>query len=83
MVDSRWISQVVAYTLNGSRKATKYVTPTLTVKASRRHKPNRRTRYAEVLLTIGTPNYAERAFIRLAKKAGERFPIKKVQLRGW
>lgn len=35
----------------------------------------------EIHLTIGRPNYAERKFIKLCQKAGEKFPIKKIQLK--
>ena len=35
----------------------------------------------EIILTIGKPNFIEREFIKLCKQAGERFPIKKVQLK--
>jgi len=34
-----------------------------------------------MVLTIGRPNYAEREFIKLCKKAGEPFPVKKMQLK--
>lgn len=66
---------------SGARQATKYVSPTQTIKATRRHKPNKRDLRVEFVLTIGRPNYKERAFIKTAKKAGEPFPIKKVQLK--
>lgn len=35
----------------------------------------------ECVLTIGRPNYLERDFIKKCKKAGEPFPVKKVQLK--
>jgi hypothetical protein len=41
---------------------------------------SRTKRQTEIVVTIGKPNYAERKFIELAKKAGEPFPIKKIQL---
>jgi hypothetical protein len=75
--------RVIRHLAIGDRKATVYISPTLTVKESRRHKPNARSRSVEIVLTIGRPNSAEREFIRVAKKAGEPFPIRKVQLRGW
>lgn len=78
-----FIRDVVDWALDGQRKATKYVSPTYVIKASRRHKPRKGERQAEIVLTLGRPNYAERAFIATAKKAGEPFPIRKVQLRGW
>lgn len=73
----------VDYALAKAKRATKYVSPALVVKATRRHKPRRNERTAEIVLTIGAPNYAERAFIKTARKAGEAFPIRKVQLKHW
>jgi len=63
-------------------KATKYISDKEIVRVSR-------TRYQfgfdrgnlELTLTKGKPNYAEREFIKLCKKAGEPFPVKKVQLK--
>lgn len=68
----------------GALRATKYVSPDLTVKATRKlygknRKPSQRR--IEILLTAGRPNYQERAFIKTLGKAGEPFPVKKVQLK--
>ena len=50
---------------NVYRRATQFLSPTLTVKGTRRHrKPGRQM---EILLVIGKPNYAERAMIKKAK----------------
>ena len=64
-------------------KATKYLAPNHIVRATKK-----RYGYArgpkenfEIILTIGKPNYAEREFVKVCKKAGEPFPVKKVQLR--
>ncbi len=65
----------------GARKATKYFSPTLVAKATRRHKGTKRDRTTEILVTIGRPNYAERKFIKTALAAGEQFPIKGIQLK--
>lgn len=62
-------------------RATKFVTPNYVIKATRRHKHNGRDTRWEVVLTIGAPNYLEQKFIKLAQKAGEPFPIKKVELK--
>ncbi len=68
---------------SGARKATKYFSEVEVVKATRKTfrsmagKPVR----TEMSFTYGRPNYEERKFIRLAKRAGEAFPIKKIQLR--
>lgn len=69
-----------------ARKVTLYVSPTLTVKASRmaydgdkkRGRFDRRNSRADIHLTVGAPNYEERRFIKAALKAGEPFPVKKL-----
>jgi len=58
-------------------RATIYLTPRLTVKATRRCVGKNRI---ELLMTIGIPNYTEREFVKLCLKAREPFPIKKIQL---
>jgi len=68
----------------GAIQAVKYYTPKLRVKATRRiyaGKIRKNERCVEILFSIGTPNYAEWKFIRQAVKAGEPFPIKKLQLK--
>lgn len=63
-------------------RATKYLNEKWVVRASRRtfngkiHRGN-----IEVVLTIGKPNYQERDFIKKCKRAGESFPIRKIQLK--
>ena len=73
--------------------ATKYIDKNFIVRATRklykiRSKKNGVARRiidkrsnAEILLTIGKPNYLEREFIKNCKKVGEPFPIKKIQLK--
>lgn len=68
----------------GARKATKYLSDKETIKISRicyRGKLPRKGSNYEFRITIGRPNYEEREFIRKCKKAGEPFPVKKVQLK--
>lgn len=60
----------------GAWKATKYLTQRSIVRATRVRK-NRTT----IVLSFGRPNYQEAEFIKKARKAGEAFPIRKVQLR--
>jgi len=64
-----------------ARQAVKYLSPKLIVKATRRRKPDRREQSQTILLTYGKPNYAEREFIELCQKAGEPFPVKKIQVK--
>lgn len=66
---------------NSAVKATKYVSPTMTVKATRHGRPRRNEKKITMVLTIGRPNYAERRFIKDCRKAGEPFPVRKVQLK--
>lgn len=65
----------------GARKATVYQHPKLTIKATRILKPNKRDRSTTLVLTMGAPNYEERAFIKKCLKAQEPFPVRKVQLK--
>jgi hypothetical protein len=64
----------------GARKATVYQHPLLTVVATRRFKSRKGQRFTEIILTIGSPNYRNRLFVKDALKAGEPFPVKRVQL---
>jgi hypothetical protein len=41
--------------------------------------PPNTLRNAEITLTLGAPNYLERAFIKKCHRAGEPFPVKKLQ----
>lgn len=65
------------------RKATVFVSPFFVTKATRVHRHDGRDSRLQMVVTVGKPNYAEREFIKLAKKAGEPFPIKKIQLKFW
>lgn len=66
--------------LENVRQATVFRSPTLTVRATRRWKHGRDF-HNEIMLTIGRPNFAEREFIRDCQKAGEPFPVRKIQLK--
>lgn len=77
------VVEVVDHLLAGKRRATKYVSPNFVVKGARRHRPRRIEPRVEIVLTIGKPNWSERRFITTAKRAGESFPIKQVQLKDW
>ena len=67
----------------GVRRATVYQSAKLTVKATRQRKPDGRDRQVTLLLTCGSPNYAERQFIKDCKEAGEPLPVRRVQLKGY
>jgi hypothetical protein len=71
------------------RQATSYESEKLVVKATaqtygkngKRKRPDLRTNRETFLVTVGAPNYAEREFIKQLVKAGEPFPVKKIQLK--
>jgi len=78
------IEKTVAKLLeSGAWKATMFLSPIEIVRATRRryHKGKVFGSATEVLVTIGRPNYKEREFVALCKKAKELFPIKDVQLK--
>ena len=62
----------------GAKRATKYLGPNLTVKATLQ---GSRHRYDNTLVvSIGRPNWKERKFIKACQRANEPFPVKKVQI---
>lgn len=84
---TRQISKAVAQVLHAVARihpvhtATMYLAPDLTVRVSRVAKPLKRHRTHTYVVTVGKPNYRARGFIKQAVKAGEPFPIRKIQLR--
>jgi hypothetical protein len=69
---------------NNARKATKFISNRLVVKASRRlvgGKIDKRDRLVQIHFTLGPANYQERQFIKNAKQAGEPLPVRKVLLK--
>ena len=68
---------------SGCRSAVKYLDEKTVVRATWRRKPSGSHTREEAVVTFGAPNYLERLFIKKAKKAGEPFPIKKIQLRAY
>lgn len=65
------------------RRATVYLDPREVVKVTRQHRYDGRKKREHFILTVGAPNYRERAFIKQAQAAGEKFPIRNVQLAWW
>ena len=63
------------------RKATVVLSERETVKVARRIRPSRRDSRLEFAVTVGTPNYEEKHFIRRCRKAGEPLPVRKVLLK--
>ena len=59
--------------VGGAYKATKFINPKLTIKATRKRlkgKIDKRSKIVEILFTVGAPNYKEREYLKKEKKAG-------------
>lgn len=65
------------------RKGTSYIAENFVIKASRTHPYRKNNRSESFVVTVGKPNYEERAFIKKCKKAGEPLPVKKTQFKYW
>lgn len=64
------------------KTAVSYVSPELVVRVTRFGRPQRKNaRNTDLRIQIGQPNYAARQFVKQALKAGEPFPVKKVQIK--
>ena len=81
----RKLGEAVGDVIAGSnvRRATAFISPTLTMKATAQRRQDKRSKSSTVLVTVGAPNFLERRFIRVCQKAGMAFPLKQVQLRYW
>jgi len=77
----RCVSDVL--TIKNVRRATAYIAEKRTVKATLQRRIDKRARSATVLVTVGAPNFLERRFIRLCKKAGMAFPLNHIQWKFW
>jgi len=78
------VGQVVEALLrNDAWKATKYLSDKAIVRATRKlfNKKITKRGSVDIILTMGRPKYTERKYIKACNKAGEPFPVKKVQLK--
>mgnify|MGYP001600941148 CR=1 FL=1 len=64
-----------------AKQTTKYLTNSLTVKATHRGTWDARDGRNEILLTWGKPNWKERRFLTDIQRAGEPLPVKKIQIK--
>lgn len=64
-------------------RATKYFSDKMVVSATRQRFGGKvlHGKNAVIIFKVGKPNFKEREFIKLCKKAGEPFPIKKIQIK--
>lgn len=66
---------------NNAYQAIKYISPKLTLKATRQHKALSRDTRATFVFTMGRPAFREAEQIKRLIKVGEPFPVKKIELR--
>lgn len=68
---------------NKAWKATKFISDYLMVRATRQlfRKKLSNIGNLEIILTVGKPNYEEREYVALCKKAGEKLLLKRVWLK--
>ena len=68
-----------------AKSATKFISPTLTIRASQKlyhgKLPPKNATSLDIVLTIGRPNFEARQFIKKCQKFGEPFPVRKIQLK--
>ena len=64
-------------------KATKYLSPTLTIKATRKRYKGKvlKGKAIDIVFTVGKPNYEEREFIKRRKIIKEPFPVKAIMIK--
>lgn len=74
-------SLFIALASTKSKSATKYLSPTLVVKATLHGKWTWRSHGTTIHVTYGKPNYAERLFVKKCIKAGVKFPVTKIQFK--
>ena len=81
----RKIGECVNDVLNGAniRRATAFISSTLTIKATAQHRFRKNERSSTMLVTVGRPNFVERRFIRICQKAGVCFPLRQIQWKHW
>lgn len=63
------------------RTLTYYESPKLTLRITRVYKPKAHDRSQGFRMELGAPNYTARKFIKDCIRAGESFPIKRVQIK--
>ena len=83
-IDPRIFAMVCgALIASEAKMAVKIIDDKTVVKATWHNKPSGKNSREEMVITFGRPNYQDSDFIKRCKKAGEPFPIKKIQFRPW
>ena len=79
--DSYDIHTLIDYCcLYSAKAATYYLSPDSVLKCTRQHPKDMRYPREKYLISFGRPNYYEKRFIKARLKAGEQFPVERIQL---
>lgn len=83
-LETRMVGPVIsALELECARTAVLYLSPKRVVRATRQFKQSRRATRDNYIVTIGAPNFAERAAIKVMQRGNIKFPLKFVIVKGW
>ena len=83
-INPTYFAKVVSTLVNSDCKtAVQYIDTKTVVKATWIHRPHASRRSKSISLSFGSPAYREAIFIKQCIKAGEPFPVKKIQLRAY
>ena len=83
-INPTYFAKVVsALIASDCKTAIQYIDAKTVVKATWHNKPSGRNRSESLVLSFGAPGFREAAFIKSCIKAGEPFPVKKIQLRAY
>ena len=83
-INPTYFAKVIqALITSGCNTAIQYIDAKTVVKATWKHKPDGRNRSETIMLSFGAPAYREALFIKSCVKAGEPFPVKKIQFRAY
>lgn len=87
MQQSKLIQRAIqALLVNEAYQATLYISPQRTIKVTRKlyrkvtKNLSHSTRALELTINDGKPNYSARKFIKACRRAGEPFPVNRVQI---
>lgn len=80
-----YVDEVISHLMVAkAHTAMKYVSPRHVVRVTRQLVQGRiapKNQNLELVVTVGKPNFLERRFIKQCQKAGEKFPVKKIQVK--
>lgn len=63
------------------KKATKFLSPKLVIKATRRNKYDGREKSEVLIVTLGAPNFREKRYIETLKEAKVPFPVRRIRIK--